>query len=64
MPDLPELRIKNEKGSEVDVVFPVEFSEMVKLILEFKPCKRPQVQEVINVTRRLLAGSETLVELD
>lgn len=54
MPDLPELRIKNEKGCKVDVVFPVEFSEMVKLILEFEPSNRPQVQEVIAVTRKLV----------
>jgi serine/threonine protein kinase len=54
MSDLPDLRIKNEKGCKVDVVFPVEFSEMVKLILEFEPSNRPQVQEVIAVTRKLV----------
>ena len=55
--DLPELRIKNERSgevSEVDVIFPAEFCEIVKSLLEFDPSKRPQVQEVIAVTRRLL----------
>ena len=56
MCDLPPLRIINEKpgASLADVTFPSQFCDLVTSLLEFKPSKRPTVDEAIRVTQQLV----------
>ena len=56
MCDLPPLRIVNEKpgAPPADITFPSQFCDLVTSLLEFKPSKRPTVDEVIRETKQLL----------